>query len=85
MAEFVEDESKVAVYTQIGDTGISYRRDTILGSGISYIFKGRFRQEDVALKKIQLENFIGREIEFQNQFNHGVVDLITESIHQDFR
>ena len=56
----------------MGNTNkISYKKEDFLGGG-SYgkVFKGRFDGKYVAVKRIQIEDFDAREVEFLMNYQH---------------
>ena len=56
----------------MGNTNkISYKKEDFLGGG-SYgkVFKGRFDGKDVAVKRIQIEDFDAREESFLKNYQH---------------
>ena len=75
--------------THLGNTGISYSRENVLGSGgFSTVHLGRFYGNKVAVKKIQIHMSTNeeREIHLHAQLNHkNVLSIITATEDEDFR
>ncbi len=76
----------MASYKIIGDTGVQYSKENLLGRGTySDVYLGIFKKEKVAVKKILLNRSEkdGREVDLQKNLNHENVLKICRVVEDD--
>ncbi len=85
----------MAAYKIIGDTGIQYSKEDVLGrGGFGDVFLGIFNKEKVAVKKILLKHSEKekekkkeeREVDLQKNLNHeNILKILQVGKDEDFR
>ncbi|XP_046634544.1 mitogen-activated protein kinase 5-like [Daphnia pulicaria] len=76
----------MAAYNKIGDTGIQYAKEEVLGRGtFGIVYLGIFNEEKIAVKKIllNLSEKEGREVDLQKNLSHENVLKICRVVEDD--
>jgi serine/threonine protein kinase len=76
----------MAAYKKIGDTGIQYAKEDVLGRGtFGIVYLGIFNEEKIAVKKIllNLSEKEGREVDLQKNLSHENVLKICRVVEDD--
>jgi serine/threonine protein kinase len=76
----------MAAYNKIGDTGIQYAKEEVLGRGtFGIVYLGIFNEEEIAVKKIllNLSEKEGREVDLQKNLSHENVLKICRVVEDD--
>lgn len=76
----------MAAYKKIGDTGIQYAKEEVLGRGtFGIVYLGIFNEEEIAVKKIllNLSEKEGREVDLQKNLSHENVLKICRVVEDD--